>query len=174
MKTLLILRHAKSSWDDASLDDHDRPLNERGLKTAPLMGGLIKNNKLLPDVILSSTAVRAMETARLVAKSAGFTKPVETVPDFYASSPAEYIETLRAQTADKECIMIVGHNPELEVLLQVLTGHIEDLPTGALAQIHLPITEWRQLTSKTKGSLIRIFRPRTIFKELQEKASKNS
>src|SRR5262245_41235394 len=120
MKTLLILRHAKSSWDDASIGDHDRPLNPRGLKTAPLMGSLIKSNKLVPDVILSSTALRAVETAKLVAKSAGFKKAVPAVAGFYPGDPVSYIETLKTQTS-AQSIMVIGHNPGLEELVYVLT-----------------------------------------------------
>jgi len=68
MKTLLLLRHAKSSWEDTKLDDHNRPLNERGKKDAPVMGDYLKNKNLTPDLIISSTAKRAKDTSKLVAK----------------------------------------------------------------------------------------------------------
>ena len=72
MKTLLVLRHAKSSWKDANLEDHDRPLNKRGKKTAPKMGKLIKDEKLVPDLMISSTALRAKKTAEAVAKTSKY------------------------------------------------------------------------------------------------------
>jgi phosphohistidine phosphatase len=165
MKTLLILRHAKSSWDDSSISDHDRPLNQRGLKTAPLMGTLLKANKLVPDLILSSTALRAVETARLVAQAAEFNKSIPAVASFYPGDPVSYIETLKTQVS-AQSIMIIGHNPGLEDLVYTLTGHKHDLPTAALAQVQLPIGHWSQLTTQTKGTLIDIFRPKEIFKNL--------
>ena len=167
MKTLLILRHAKSSWDDASLTDHERPLNPRGLKTAPLMGALLKSNKLVPDIILSSTALRAVESARLVANSAEFNKKIPAVASLYPGDPISYIETLKTQTS-AQSIMVIGHNPGLEDLVYTLTGHKHDLPTAALAHVQLPIGHWSQLTPKTKGTLVDIFRPKEIFKELSE------
>lgn len=166
MKTLLILRHAKSSWDDPTLDDHDRPLNLRGLKTAPLMGQLIKEKDLVPDMILSSTALRAVDTAQLIARACGYAGKVQMIEHFYPGSNHDYITTLSQQKADTPVIMIIGHNPGLEIFLEHLTGRKEHLPTAALAQIHLPIESWMQLTSRTKGVLVNIFRPREIFENL--------
>ena len=168
MKTLLILRHAKSSWDSPSLSDHDRPLNARGLKTAPLMGQLMREKMLVPDAIFSSTALRAVTTAKLIAKSVGFEKNIQTIPNFYPGHPVGYIKTLNTQATHEKIVMVIGHNPGLELLLETLTGHKERLPTAALAHVQLPVEDWSQLTNKTKGSLICVFRPKEIFKELQE------
>lgn len=165
MKTLLILRHAKSSWDAPSLDDHDRPLNPRGLKTAPLMGEFILHKKLVPDVIFSSPAARAIHTAKLLAQWAGYTNKIQTIAQFYPGNPNDYVETLSSEQTESPIVMVVGHNPGLELLLEHLTGKKDHLPTASLAQIQLPIDHWSQLTLKTKGSLINIFRPKEIFKE---------
>ncbi len=164
MKTLLILRHAKSSWDDPSLDDHDRPLNARGLNTAPLMGKLIKEENLTPDIILSSTAVRASETAKLIAQHSVYAGKIQTLQTFYPGSTDDYLEALSGQDGKASTIMIVGHNPGLEIFLEHLTGRKELLPTTALAQVQLPIDSWIQLTVNTKGSLKNIYRPKEIFK----------
>ena len=168
MKTLLILRHAKSSWDNPSLKDHDRPLNARGLKTAPLMGQLIREKSLIPDAIFSSTALRAITTATLIAQSAKSEKEIQAMPDLYPGNPAGYIKVLSAQAKHEKIIMVVGHNPGLELLLETLTSAKERLPTAALAHVRLPVEHWSQLTSKTKGSLICVFKPKELFKELRD------
>lgn len=163
MKTLLILRHAKSSWDDPSLSDHDRPLNDRGLKIAPLMGQLIKREGLVPDAMFSSTAVRAMHTALLVADASGFKNEALSVNRFYPGTPADYIETLAASDNSAQSIMVIGHNPGLEELLCALTKEHEILPTAALAHLELPLEQWSELTPKTKAKLIKVYRPKEIF-----------
>lgn len=163
MKTLLIFRHAKSSWDDPSLDDHDRPLNARGLKTAVRMGQLIKETNLLPKAILSSSAVRAMETAKIIAKSSGYHGKILKAGNFFPGETDDYLQALSGQNDQCSIIMIVGHNPGLEVFLEHLTGRKEPLPTAALAQVKLPIDSWAQLTQKTRGTLINIYRPKEIF-----------
>lgn len=163
MKTLLILRHAKSSWDDPSLDDHDRPLNARGLKTAALMGKLIKEKALTPDIILSSTAVRAADTAQLIAQHSSYAGKIQIVKEFYPGNTDDYLEALCGQTDKASTIMIIGHNPGLEIFLEHLTGRKELLPTAALAQVQLPVDSWSQLTLRTKGTLKHVYRPKEIF-----------
>lgn len=166
MKTLLIFRHAKSSWDDPTLTDHDRPLNPRGLKTVPLMGQWIKEKDLAPDMILSSTALRAVETAQLIARACEYTGNIQMIEHFYPGSSDDYMETLCGQAANASIIMIVGHNPGLEIFLEHLTGRKEHLPTAALAQVHLSINAWSQFMKNTKGTLVNIYRPKKLFKEL--------
>ncbi len=95
MKILLILRHAKSSWKDTSISDHARPLNKRGKKTAPRMGQVLYENDFVPDVILSSTAVRARDTADMVAEASGFEGEVIYLEDFYHAWPSDYLDVLR-------------------------------------------------------------------------------
>ena len=163
MKILLILRHAKSSWDDASMSDHERPLNDRGLKTAPLMGKLLNDNGIVPDAIFSSTARRAQHTAELAAKAAGFKNKITTVKRFYPGDPIDYIETLQKSDDTLKSIMVVGHNPGLEELTYTLTKERHELPTATLAHLELPIDHWKDLSSKTKAKLIRINRPKEIF-----------
>ena len=150
MKTLLVLRHAKSSWHDPALDDHDRPLNKRGQQDGPRMGELVREHRLTPDVIISSDAVRARLTAEAVAEAARYTSEILLDPHLYLASPAGILAVLRTVRETKAgTVMIVGHNPGLEELVEQLTGEQHDLPTAALARIVLPIDRWRDLRSKS-------------------------
>jgi phosphohistidine phosphatase len=161
MKTLLVLRHAKSSWDDPSLDDHDRPLNARGRRDAPRMGALLRTEGLVPDLIISSDAVRARLTAEAVSAAAGHTGTIRVDGRLYLASPVEMLAVLR-QVRAAETVLIVGHNPGLEELVARLTGEQAEMPTAALARIALPIARWRDLDGDTSGTLVRLWRPREL------------
>jgi len=163
MKTVLVLRHAKSSWKDTGVSDHDRPLNKRGKMTAPRMGQLLYEEDLVPDVILSSTALRARETADMVADASGFEGDVAYLEDLYHAWPSDYLDALRSLSDDVNTAMIVGHNPGLELLLEQLTGESERLPTAALALIQLPIDFWSQLDDETEGELLDLWLPRFLM-----------
>ena len=160
MKTLLILRHAKSSWKDEKLGDHDRPLNKRGKEDAPHVGEYLRQEELLPDLILSSTAKRAQHTAQLVAEASGYTGEIRLLREFYGAGPDTYLEMLIAIPDEYQCIMIVGHNPGLEQLLDELTGSGERLPTAALAQVELLVEHWDALETTDQGRLVKIRLPK--------------
>ena len=162
MKTLLILRHAKSSWKNPGLADYDRPLNQRGKRDAPRMGQLLKKENLTPDAILCSTAKRARDTAEAIAETSGYEGEIEFKPEFYMGDPEAYRRALRGVSDDCQCVMVVGHNPGLEELVETLSGEAETMPTGALAQVSLPIQRWRQLADETKGKLINVWRPKEL------------
>lgn len=162
MKRLLILRHAKSSWKDQRLADHDRPLNKRGKKDAPRMGKLLRAEDLVPDLIVTSTAVRARMTAEAVADASGYEGDVVATGSFYQAGPEEYLAYLHDLPDTYKRVMVVGHNPGLEELLETLTGALEPLPTAALAQIALPIDRWQALDSATPGELVNVWRPRQL------------
>lgn len=161
MKTLLILRHAKSSKDDPSLDDHARPLNDRGNRDAPRMGRLLRELDLVPDRVVSSTAVRARTTAEAAAKASGYEGKVELESSLYLASPEEYLEVLRGLPKKAERVLVVGHNPGLERLLDVLARKREELPTAALARVTLPIDDWKDL-KPGKATLEGIWRPKEL------------
>jgi phosphohistidine phosphatase len=163
MKTLLVLRHAKSSWNDSALDDHARPLNKRGRRDGPRMGRLVREHRLTPDIIMSSDAVRARRTAEAVAKAARYAGAILLDRRLYIASPPGIFAVLRT-VRDKKAgtVMIVGHNPGLEELVTQLTGEQQDLPTAALAQIGLPIGRWRNLTVSTRGTLLGLWRPKEL------------
>jgi phosphohistidine phosphatase len=156
MKTLLILRHAKSSWKHPELSDHDRPLNKRGKHDAPLMGQLLNEKKLVPDLIISSTAVRAKDTALAVAERVGYDNEIIFESTLYAASPDAYIKAI-SNVADNGkdfyTILVVGHNPGLEELIEVLTGEMHELATCELAVIELPTKKWSNLNIR-QGKLI--------------------
>ena len=160
MKTLLVLRHAKSSWDERGLDDHERPLNTRGRRDAPSIGALIREQRLTPDVIISSDAVRARTTAEAVAHAAHYRGQIMLSPQLYLAGPDDIVAVLRSvKDTDAGTVMIVGHNPGLERLVALLTGEEEDLPTAALVRILLPIERWRDLDTSTRGFLQGVWRP---------------
>ncbi|MCG9128354.1 histidine phosphatase family protein [Candidatus Poribacteria bacterium] len=162
MKTLLILRHAKSSWDDPDLRDYDRPLNKRGKKDAPRMGKLIKDAKLIPDRILSSSAKRARNTAKRFSKACGYTGKIKKLDNLYHAPVGVYFETLQSLQEKYKKILVVGHNPTMEQLIHNLTGQYHQMPTAALAHIQLPIYEWETLSPYTEGTLIDLWTPRTL------------
>jgi len=160
MKTLLLLRHAKSSWDQPELHDHDRPLNKRGKNEAPKVGIFLKDNDLLPDLILSSTARRARDTAQAVADESGFPGQVDLRQDMYLSDTACYLDILRSLPDDASRVLVVGHNPDLEELLTLLTDVAHHLTTAMLAQVTLPITSWEELNEATDCRLLNVWSPR--------------
>ncbi len=162
MKTLLLLRHAKSNWEDDNLDDHDRSLSKRGMKDAPRIGIMLRAQGLLPDLILCSSAQRARSTAELAAETSGYGGEIRLSRELYAAPPTAYLEALRELPDSYQQVMVVGHNPGLEILLEILTGETEALSTASLAYITLPVEQWAELSSDTRGELVNIWRPKEL------------
>lgn len=162
MKTLLILRHAKSSWDDPALPDHDRPLTERGKEDAKRIGVLLSELGLVPDLIVSSTAKRACKTASKVAKACEYAGEVEVTSRLYHAYPSQFIEVLREVGNERATVLVVAHNPGLEELVRHLTGQAEPMPTAALAQISLDIDSWQSLSVPPGGKLVGVWRPKEL------------
>lgn len=160
MKTLLILRHAKSSWKDDDLADHDRPLNKRGKSDAPRMGELVRREELQPELILTSSALRARTTAELVLESSGCDAELVVSRDLYAHYPEAYLDVLVDVDDCYDVVMIVGHNPGVEELVELLTGQWERMPTAALVKITLPINSWSELDECVEGDLVDIWLPK--------------
>jgi phosphohistidine phosphatase len=161
MKTLFVLRHAKSSWDDSRLSDFDRPLNTRGEETAPFMGKVMARKHFKPDLIVSSPAERAKRTAKLASKAANFDCPLEFDKRIYEASPQTLRKVVSETMNDKNSIMIVGHNPGMEGLVRLLTEKEEPMPTASLAVIELDIDDWNGLAPAT-GKLVEMLRPKEI------------
>ncbi|WP_420438160.1 SixA phosphatase family protein [Candidatus Palauibacter sp.] len=162
MKTLLILRHAKSSWDHPGLRDHDRPLNPRGRRDAPRMGRFLAERDLVPERIVSSTAVRARTTAELAAAEFGWEVEIETTSDLYLASPDSYVDVVEVMGGVEERLMVVGHNPGITALVWHLTGEGEHMPTAALAAVELDIDDWSELGSARRGRLAGFWRPKAL------------
>ena len=163
MKTLLVLRHAKSSWKDLDVTDHDRALNSRGERDAPRIGKIIAAEEVRPDIILSSTAKRARRTAEAISDALGLSGTAVVLDGrLYLAEPAEVVDVVRNARSDARCVLVVGHNPGLEVLVMRLTGHAEPLPTAAVAAVGLPMDSWRSLELKVMGQLQQVWRPREL------------
>lgn len=146
MKTLYLLRHAKSSWDDAGLDDYHRPLNQRGERDAPRMGKRLRHAGINPNLICSSSAVRAISTARLVAAELGY--PAESIQQdkrLYHAGPEEILDVLRSIAPATDSVMLVGHNPGFtEFANDLLNEDIDNLPTAGVIGARLPIDSWKE------------------------------
>ena len=142
--------------------DIDRPLNKRGKRDAPRMGALIKEEDIIPDLILSSPAKRARKTAQAVSENSSYDGEIEIVPDFYPGDPYTFIDTLMLLPGNIHCVMVVAHNPGLEGLLYVLTGESARMPTSALAQVALPLENWRDLDDEIEGRLENLWRVKEL------------
>jgi len=159
MKTLLILRHAKSSWSDPGLADFDRPLNERGLRTAPFMGSLIISKGHAPSIILSSPATRARQTAELARSGADLSAEIVYDERIYEANPLALTQVVSELDDSINSAMVVGHNPGMEGFVRHLTGENEAMPTTALAVVKLGIDSWKAINSGC-GKLSAIYRPK--------------
>lgn len=160
MKELLVLRHGKSSWKDAAIVDHDRPLNKRGKKDAPRIGKLLRKERLIPELVLTSSARRARDTAEAAVESSGYTPEIRHIPSFYQADIESFYEILANLSDDIDRVMIVGHNPDLEELVETLTGESLTLPTAALVHISMPIQTWYDLKMSTECQLVKAWYPR--------------
>ncbi len=161
MRTLLLLRHAKSSRKDTSVKDFDRPLNQRGLKAAPSVGRLIRKRKLQPDLVLSSPAERARQTTELVLEGAGLKIEVRHDERIYEATVARLFEVVAQIEDDANVAMLVGHNPGLEELVVSLTGESLSMPTAALACIELDIEKWNKVRAGA-GRLEWLVKPKEL------------
>ena len=162
MKSLLILRHAKSSWKHPELTDHDRPLNKRGKRDAPRMGEILRSEHLMPEAITSSTAARARATAEAVAKASGYNGKIALNRSLYAAGPEAYLKVLHELSDHYKRVLVVGHNPGLEELLEMFTGETQIMPTCTLAHVKFSIDSWIELDYKTKGQLAGIWQSRDL------------
>jgi phosphohistidine phosphatase len=142
MKTLLLLRHAKSSWSDPDLADFDRPLNKRGERAAPFMGQFMRARGYVPEIIVSSPAKRAKRTSELAAEAGAFGDIIRFDERIYESSPQTLLEVISALDDSMSIALVVGHNPGMEGALTLLTGEVDRMPTAALAVIDLDVDRW--------------------------------
>ncbi|HJU54196.1 MAG TPA: histidine phosphatase family protein [Pyrinomonadaceae bacterium] len=164
MKKLLLLRHAKSSWDDAGLADFDRPLNGRGRRAAPLMGNFMRARRLRPDLVISSPAARARETVALVLEAAGLETELRYDERIYEATAGQLLAVINGVEDDKQEVMLVGHNPGFENLLERLTGETLRVPTAALARIALDDDSWGEVGARG-GRLEWLVKPKELAKD---------
>jgi phosphohistidine phosphatase len=158
MRTLLLMRHAKSDWDADYGSDHDRPLNERGTRSARLMGRVLADQGLAPGIVISSTALRARTTAELAMMAGGWDADLQLSRALYEEGPKGVI-TAAARAPDAPRLMLVGHQPTWSMLVAALTGEMADMETAAVAVVDLDLDTWSGLPG-TAGRLNRVLQPR--------------
>jgi phosphohistidine phosphatase len=161
MKTLLLLRHAKSDWDDPSLGDFDRPLADRGERDAPEIGKALRKRSPLPDLVIGSPAARAKATAKAVVKAAKIKLEIQYEEAIYGASSAELVNLIRRLPDNSSCAMLVGHNPGFEDLLGRLSGSHERMPTAALACLEFQATNWSEV-GENEGKLVWLLTPKQL------------
>ena len=157
MKTLYLLRHAKSSWNDSSLRDFDRPLNDRGREAAELIGKRLAAEELVDALLLCSPALRTRETAEIVFQDLRVDERFDE--RIYEASLRDLTQVISEIPDDKQVAVLIGHNPGLEELLAFLTGEQRRMPTCALAKITFDLESWKQVRTG-EGNLERFITPR--------------
>ncbi len=152
MKTVCFIRHAKSSWDQAGLADIDRPLNARGKETAPIMAKIIEEKALKPDVIISSPAKRARQTAKSFRKRFGIKKEQVVIePSIYGGDEHIILEILRKQNNDSDTIFLFGHNPTMNYLAALFSDDRIHVPTCGILKVQLNIDQWKDFVPDRTG-----------------------
>jgi phosphohistidine phosphatase len=148
MKTIIMVRHAKSSWKDLSLDDFDRPLNKRGKKNAPFMGKKLKERQIMPDLVLSSPAKRARKTAVAITKAIGYPKKKIVFDDnMYHANVWYLFEIIRNMDDKHETIMLFGHNPDFNDLADLLLrkNQVYNIVTTGVYCIKFNVDQWQKV-----------------------------
>lgn len=166
MKDVYFVRHAKSSWEDLRLDDHDRPLNPRGHRDAPIMAKYLNQLGKKPDGILTSTALRASTTADYFANE--WQIPGENIirlSNLYHSYPQTMYERIAESSDEWNAVALFAHNPGMTMMAnQFSPDDIDNIPTCAVFQIRFPIESWMELMSDhSRGQWMNLWTPKTIF-----------
>lgn len=155
MKSVLIVRHAKSSWGDLTLPDFDRPLNDRGKKDAPEMATRIHDRKISIDTFISSPAKRARKTAAIFAEEYGLSKSdLVLIQELYEAGPEVFFEVIAAAPEKANTIAIFSHNPGISEFVNMLTTtRIDDMPTCGVFAVQAEIKSWQEFRNATKEFL---------------------
>lgn len=163
MPTLLLMRHAKSDWSDEGRPDHDRPLNKRGKQDAPRMGRWLAKQGLVPARIVTSSARRARKTADGVREGLEAEVPIEMRDELYHSSAPHWRRVLAEFSPDDSCVLCIGHNPELQELVDSLVGRHERMPTAAIACLEVQGEGWSTFGSEAPDVMLRVvWRPKEL------------
>jgi phosphohistidine phosphatase len=142
-----LIRHAKSSWDYPELRDHDRPLNKRGKKDAPLMAKVLKKKGIKPDLILSSSAVRAFEFAKIIADELGYKKnKIDVTRELYMAAENDMLKIVKSVSDSRKIVFLVGHNPELTNFANSLSNYnLDNIPTSGIFRIDFDTDKWSEI-----------------------------
>jgi phosphohistidine phosphatase len=161
MLQLSLIRHAKSSWQDAGLRDFDRPLNARGLRDAPMMGKRVADHGITFDQVITSPALRALSTARLIAAQLDYPETaIQPLQQLYDASVGNLLQCVQSLDSQHHRIALVAHNPGLTGLCNFLSGEaIVNLPTCAVAVIEFPLDDW-QAVYRESGNLKMLLTPK--------------
>lgn len=169
MKTLYLMRHAKSSWKDSTIDDFDRPLNKRGLNDAPLVGKYLYNQKIAFDEIISSPARRAANTAELIANEIKFDHKIIFESSIYNANSSDLLKVIRSIKEDVHQFILIGHNPSLNELANyLLKEEIDNIPTAGVVAISFDV-DWKEIIEKS-GKLVFFIYPKILKAYLNKKA----
>ncbi len=161
MKTLLLMRHGKSDWDTSYDTDHERPLNGRGARSARIMGRYLAAHNQVPDLVISSTAVRAKATAELAIEAGAWGTELRVERRLYDTGPIG-VRQVASETTDAGRVMMVGHQPTWSLLIEILTQSTVAMKTANVAAIDLPIENWADI-DWANGSLTSLISPRDLF-----------
>jgi phosphohistidine phosphatase len=143
VKTLFLVRHAKSSWDDSTVRDKDRRLDDRGKRDTPKTGERLAKRHVKPDLILSSPARRALDTAKIIARKLGYrSKDIVVVDRLYGAAVDELLDVIFELDEELQNVMLFGHNPEFSALAYRLSNEISDMPTCAVAELSFNAKSW--------------------------------
>ena len=159
MKTLILMRHARPSKKDTSLKKHDRPLSHRGQQDALLMAALLQDKELVPQIILTSSAVSARQTSATLVEKLNLGGDVLHLDRLYKTGCSRHFEVLREVDDRHDRLLLIGHNPALRRLVGRLGAVDQPFPTASIAYLALPIAHWAELSEKTRGELVEFFTP---------------
>ena len=155
MKKLYLIRHAKSSWEDHILSDHDRPLSNRGRRDAPIIGDILKSNKVKPNLVISSTARRALKTAKIFSHILDY--PIENITEesiIYEATTQNLLNVITKINDEHKVVLLFGHNPAFTVLANLLGDKfIDNMPTCAVAELELNVDSWKDVGADS-GKLV--------------------
>jgi len=145
MKNLYLIRHAKSDWSDESKSDFERGLNSRGEKAILVMANALKEKKVMPDLILSSSAKRTKLTAKGLAKKIGYRGKIQYIDALYMAEPETIVRLIKDINNTVDTLFVVGHNPETTALSNMMTDdYITNVPTLGIVAFKIPIAHWRK------------------------------
>lgn len=147
MKKIYIIRHAKSSWKDLNLDDFERPLNKRGQKDAPFMAKTLKKKGVKPDLIISSPAVRAKTTAKIIAQEVGYKKPILYIKKIYEAEVQDLYDVVRNIDEKYKTVFMIGHNPGLNMFVESLVGFHENIPTCGIVELEIDCKKSKDISA---------------------------
>jgi len=158
----MIMRHGKSDWDTGSQDDHARPLSSRGVASAERMGEVLRDLGLAPELVISSTAQRARETAELARLAGGWSTRLVLADELYGASVHDTLEVVGRLGDEHDRLMIVGHEPTWSMLVQHLTGARCAMRTASVADVEILSDDWASVPSSS-GTLVTLLQPRPFM-----------